>query len=286
LNLSVNPILTSTTNTTICTAQLPYTWNGQSYNAAGIYNVTLTAASGCDSIATLNLTVNSTVASITSTTICTTQLPYTWNGQSYNAAGIYNVILTALSGCDSVASLVLSVENNITGVRYPTVTASPNTPQRLLARNPGANYTYTWSPSAGLDFNNVRDPVFTYDKKTEYIITLTSPAGCVTVDTLLVDIIVPQTTGSYLFVPKAWTPNGDGHNDYLYPLAQNIVQLKYFRVFNRWGQLMFETNMTGKGWDGNYNGKPQVMDVYTWTAEAISVTGEIIKRTGVSVLIR
>jgi hypothetical protein len=52
--------------------------------------------------------------------------------------------------------------------------------------------------------------------------------------------------------------------------------LKYFRVFNRWGQLVFETNIIGQGWDGVFNGKPQVMDVYTWTLEASAVADIII----------
>ena len=62
--------------------------------------------------------------------------------------------------------------------------------------------------------------------------------------------------------------------------------MKFFRVFNRWGQLVFETNVLGQGWNGIFNGKPQVIDTYTWTAEAIGVDGQLIKRTGKSVLIR
>jgi gliding motility-associated-like protein len=69
-------------------------------------------------------------------------------------------------------------------------------------------------------------------------------------------------------------------------LTQNIRELKYFRVFNRWGQLVFETNSIGIGWDGMFKGKPQVMDVYTWTAEAVGVSGKTIKRMGNSVLLR
>ena len=77
LVLTVNPVLTSTTNTSICNNQLPYTWNGQTINAAGSYTADLTSASGCDSVATLNLTVNPVLTSTTNTTICTNQLPYT-----------------------------------------------------------------------------------------------------------------------------------------------------------------------------------------------------------------
>src|SRR2546425_347130 len=81
INISVNPNVTRITNTAVCAAQLPYSWNGQSYNAAGSYNVTLTSAAGCDSVATLNLSVNPNVTSITNTAVCPAQLPYSWNGQ-------------------------------------------------------------------------------------------------------------------------------------------------------------------------------------------------------------
>jgi gliding motility-associated-like protein len=90
----------------------------------------------------------------------------------------------------------------------------------------------------------------------------------------------------YVFVPSAWTPNGDGHNDYLYPLTINITQLKYFRIFNRWGVKVFETNILGEGWDGKLQGKPQPIDVYTWTVEAVSSGGYNYKNSGRSVLLR
>src|SRR5439155_15132706 len=121
LVLAVNNTLSSTTNQTICTNQLPYSWNGQTYSAAGTYNVTLTSVSGCDSIATLVLAVNNTLSSTTNKTICTNQLPYSWNGQSYNAAGTYNVTLTSVSGCDSIVTLVLTVNNTLASTTNKTI---------------------------------------------------------------------------------------------------------------------------------------------------------------------
>jgi gliding motility-associated-like protein len=140
----------------------------------------------------------------------------------------------------------------------------------------------------GLSSPFIINPVFNYDRQTEYLINITRDNGCITVDTVLVKIIAvpPTNVRSDLFVPKAWTPNRDGHNDKLFPLTVNIRELKYFRVFNRWGQLVFETNMIGQGWDGIFQGKPAVMDVYTWTVEAIGVDGKYIKKAGNSVLIR
>jgi|GEM_PF-992377 len=111
LNLTVKPISTSTTNYTVCATALPYIWNNQTYNSAGTYTVHLTNSEGCDSAATLILKVNQPSSSTTNTVICSTLLPYSWNGQSYAAAGTYTVHLTNAAGCDSAATLVLTVNS-------------------------------------------------------------------------------------------------------------------------------------------------------------------------------
>src|SRR6202030_669017 len=149
--LTVNPTLTSTTNTTICNNQLPYSWNGQTINAAGTYTANLTAASGCDSVATLNLTVNPTLTSTTNTTICNNQLPYSWNGQSINAAGTYTANLIAASGCDSVVTLNLTVN--------PTLTSTTNT---TICNN---QLPYIWNGQ-------------TINAAGTYTANLTSASGC------------------------------------------------------------------------------------------------------------
>ena len=152
--------MTSTTNTTICSNQLPYSWNGNTYTAAGTYNDTLTSASGCDSIATLVLTVNPVVTSTTNTTICSNQLPYSWNGNNYTAAGTYNDTLTSAAGCDSIATLVLTVN--------PVVTSTTNT---TICSN---QLPYSWNG------NN-------YTSAGTYNDTLTSAAGCDSIATLVLD---------------------------------------------------------------------------------------------------
>jgi hypothetical protein len=180
------------------------------------------------------------------------------------------------------------ITQEVQSIRYPSLIASPNVPLQLNARNPGSNYTYNWFPGVGLNSYTIRTPIFKYDKETEYLIRITSGGGCQIIDTLLVKIQATGPTGctSDIFVPKAWSPNGDGHNDKLFPLTVCVKELKYFRIFDRWGKLMFETNMLGDGWNGMYNGKPQIMDVYTWTVEAVGFDGRSFKRAGNSVLLR
>ena len=185
LNLTVSAVVTSTTGIIICTAQLPYTWNGNTYNAAGSYNVTLINVAGCDSVATLNLTVNNTVTSNTDVTICNTQLPYLWNGNNYNAAGSYNVTLISASGCDSVATLNLTVNNAVTSNTDVTICNS----QLPYSWN-GNNYTVAGS----------------------YNVTLISASGCDSVATLnlTVNNAVASNTDVTICnvqLPYAWNAN-------------------------------------------------------------------------------
>jgi gliding motility-associated-like protein len=120
-----------------------------------------------------------------------------------------------------------------------------------------------------------------------YLVTISNQTGCPIVDTQVIIIpnLAPEIT-SGIWVPKAWTPDGSGKNDRLRPLCLNIAEIKFFRVFNRWGQLMFETNQFGLGWDGLWKGKQQVSDVYTWTLDAYGVDGKRYFKSGNSILLR
>jgi gliding motility-associated-like protein len=205
-------------------------------------------------------------------------------------SGIYYITGTTTAGCSSTQSVevIVTVNKAAPGIRYPTVTTAENTPVALNARDMGSNYSYSWFPPVGLNFPDSKNPTFNYNQQTQYTITLTPQGGgCPTIDTLLVTLKqLDLGCKSKIDVPKAWSPNGDGHNDKLYPLTICIKELKYFRVFNRWGQLVFETSTIGHGWDGVFNGSPQVMDVYTWIVEADGVDGVHYKQSGNSILMR
>src|SRR4029079_12505499 len=151
LNLIVSATLTSTTNTTICANQLPYTWNGQTITAAGTYTANLISAGGCDSVATLNLIVSATLTSTTTTTICANQLPYTWNGQTITAAGTYTANLISAGGCDSVATLNLAVNANVTSIQNISICQSSYTlPDGVIVTSSGT-YTSVLKNAAGCD---------------------------------------------------------------------------------------------------------------------------------------
>ena len=114
LVLGIKATSSSTTNVTVCNNQLPYEWNGGSYAAAGTYSTTLANAVGCDSVATLVLGIKATSSSTTNVTVCNNQLPYEWNGISYSIGGTYFVNISSGNNCDSIATLVLSINNTTT----------------------------------------------------------------------------------------------------------------------------------------------------------------------------
>jgi gliding motility-associated-like protein len=309
---------------TVCANSLPYQWNGITITAPGTYTKTLTSAAGCDSIATLVVATQpvataaisggnpiclgqSTTIAITLTGVAPWTLTYTDGSSPHTISGILSspyvltvsptvtttYSLTSVSDAKcSNPNLTSSVTVTVTqgtfpGLRYATVTALPNIAKQLSARTLGTGTRYNWTPPTGLNYTDIKTPVFKYDKPVEYLITLDPGNGCRVVDTLRVVLVssAPPIRSS-LHVPNAWTPNNDGSNDRLFPLTINMKELYYFRVFNRWGQLMFETNILGQGWDGIYKGKPQVQDVYTWTVEAEGLDGVHYKQSGNSILLR
>jgi hypothetical protein len=123
LNVTVNPTLTSTTDTTVCDTELPFSWNGLTFTVGGTQTTTLgSLVTGCDSIVTLNVTVNPTLTSVTDITICDTDLPYSWNGLTFTGTDSQVATLTSLvTGCDSLATLNLTVDPTLTSTTDITI---------------------------------------------------------------------------------------------------------------------------------------------------------------------
>jgi gliding motility-associated-like protein len=88
------------------------------------------------------------------------------------------------------------------------------------------------------------------------------------------------------YVPSGFSPNNDGRNDVFRPILLGMRSLNYFQVYNRWGQLVFQTTQQGKGWDGRLKGNPQDPGTYVWMAQGETYTGQVITQKGSVVLIR
>jgi gliding motility-associated-like protein len=154
-----------------------------------------------------------------------------------------------------------------------------NEPIALPARSFGK--AYSWTPATGLSNPNVATPYATLTAAQEYRISITAPSGCITVDTLAIWIF-----DNRMYVPSVFTPNGDGINDKLFINVAGARGLRYFRVYNRYGKLMFQTSDPGVGWDGRFNGELQPIDTYVWTAEVADAYGAITRQRGNITLLR
>ncbi len=89
-----------------------------------------------------------------------------------------------------------------------------------------------------------------------------------------------------IYVPKVFTPNGDGTNDVLKPILVGIASFHYFSVYNRWGNLIYTTQDPNQGWDGTFKGVAQPVETYLWIAEGIDTEGRKIVQKGMTSLVR
>jgi gliding motility-associated-like protein len=142
---------------------------------------------------------------------------------------------------------------------------------------------YRWTPPANLDDPTSANPVATLRADTRLILQAIRGPGCYALDT--VDVRVFQTPPD-IFVPTAFTPNGDRLNDRLTPIPVGIASFDFFRVYNRWGQLVFSTQRSREGWDGVFRGVPQGNDTFTWQVQGRDYLGNTIYRKGTSTLIK
>ena len=156
-------------------------------------------------------------------------------------------------------------------------------PLQLNATSSLSGCSFIWTPNLWLSDPNIYNPISLPKNDIEYLVEATSPAGCKGMDRIYIRFYM---TDPDLFVPTAFTPNGDGLNDILRPILLGMKQLTYFKVFNRFGQMVFSTTEAGKGWDGTFGGKGQDPGTFVWVAEGVTYKGEVRQKKGYAVLIR
>jgi gliding motility-associated-like protein len=146
---------------------------------------------------------------------------------------------------------------------------------------------YKWSPGSYLNSTDIADPVATFISEVNdgitYSVKVSTREGCFAYDTVNIKIF---RTAPDIFVADAFTPNNDGLNDVFRAIPVGIKQFDYIKIFNRWGQLMFTSNTSEKGWDGTFKGKEQASDTFVWMARGTDYLGRIIEKKGTLLLIR
>ncbi len=178
---------------------------------------------------------------------------------------------------------------------YPTIYVNAGNDTSIVAGQPlqlnavssdTTNVSYLWTPIIGMNNPSIYNPITTLGAEIDsitYFVRATSISGCYGTAKKKITI---YKSAPEIFVPSAFTPNGDGRNDILIPIPVGIVSLDYFRIYNRWGQMLFSTSELNKGWDGNANGNPQQSGTYVYMAQGTDYLGNKIFRKGTVVLIR
>ena len=268
MNLQVSTILSSNNSISICENQLPYNWNGLVFNAGGTQTTTLQSTAGCDSLATLTLTVFNTLTSNTNQSICSNELPFSWNGLTFNGSGSQSITLTNVNGCDSIATLNLTV-NTIPPapvVGNDSTYCQNDIPEAIFAVSTGTVFWYS-DPNL-TDFLSANSTLFPTQNSgiTEYFATQLVN-GCQG-PSASVFITFDECS---IIIPTAFTPDGDNSNDYwqLTGIDQIFPKNKVY-VYNRWGDLIFESTEGGyesNAWNGLYNNELMPVGTYYFIIE-------------------
>jgi gliding motility-associated-like protein len=186
----------------------------------------------------------------------------------------YTVIAKSQHGCTDTLSTHVIIHPAGHIFLGDSVTIFPGEAYQIKSQT-NCSY-FSWFPPAGLDNPNVSDPVATPVISTRYIVKARTEWGCEAADS----INIYYDISSLIAVPNVFSPSGSGVNSKLYLLRRGEATLNYFRIFNRWGNLVFETTDINEGWDGTYKGKPQPLGVFVYEIEAATNTGGTFRKHG------
>ena len=163
-----------------------------------------------------------------------------------------------------------------------SIAAGQPLPLNVIDVNNSGFTLFSWSPPEGLNDPNIRNPIVDIAQSTTYTVLAATPFGCEATASIAIKVY----SATDIFVPNAFTPNGDGHNDILRAIPIGIRLFSSFAVFDHWGQKVFYTRNFTEGWDGTYKGKQQNAGTYVWTAAGTDYNGHTLVRTGTVILIR
>lgn len=277
---------------------------------SGQYTVTVYDSSGCKNSDSLIVTVNTipTVDAGPDTLVCK-DVAFTLQATS-NATNIewqpqigldnyytlnpvfdagdttkYYLSVSDDNGCKNIDSVLLRIGGPTVDAGIDTAIC-PEFQYQIIATS--STGTLLWEPATGLSDATSATPMFSYTESVDYRLSITDENGCVAYDEVRMGIIPCE---SYIKIPQAFTPNGDGVNDHFTMFGQYIDDYE-IRIFNRWGEMVYqstdvsELNDLSKGWDGTYKGKLQDSGTFVYYVMAKYGSGETSERKGNLTLIR
>lgn len=308
-------IITSVTGGT-----LPYTylWNTGATApnlqniVAGTYTVTVTDADNCFSAKTFIITQPDSLYSnpnrlnVPCAAACIGKAfanpigglpPYNWLwddplNQTTNPAvnlckGLYNVVITDINNCKTYNSV--TILDSATYINIVTTVSDDSIHEgqtvQINTTDLGTNYSYIWVPSVGLSNSTIPNPTATPSTTTTYIVSIQESNGCTWSDTIVIFVSDVFCEEPYIFVPNAFTPDNDGKNDVLF-VHSTMAETLDFKIFDRWGEIVFSTNNISQGWNGSFKGNKSEPGVYVYQLEIQCYNKQKFIKSGNITLIR
>lgn len=274
---------------------------------AGTYTVTVMDAAGCTATADAVIgapTAISIAETITASTCGNADgsisvvasggnpgYTYAWTPAGNTATlnnlpgGNYSVTVTDANGCTASENYTIVPTGSLNVTTSPvstTILAGESVALTASVTPSVPGVTYAWSPSAGLSCDDCSNPIASPDQTTIYSVTATSPDGCTGVSSATV--FIELVCGEY-FMPTIFSPDGNLNNDELCIYGSCFEQLS-LKIYDRWGELVFETSDQSICWDGTYKGKPMNAASYVYVLELTLQNGTTISEKGNVTLVR
>ncbi len=275
----------------------------------GTYYAVSTNAEGCQKVDTVEVALNPVAMAITQDefTLCmgedaSLEIDAVQAGENVNwyldntlvgtgsplvvnptNSGTYVAVVTNADGCsatDTAQVDVIDISVDVAASENPIYRS-----QTTELEATGGFVSYQWTPDDGtLDDINVANPVANPQETTTYTVLVTDTNGCTTERSITIEVKETECGEPYIYLPNAFSPNGDGQNEVLYLRGLNLSEI-HLSIYNRWGQEVFDTRNQGVGWDGTFNGEPVVPDVYGFYLRVKCDNGEkYFKKGNITVL--
>ncbi|WP_301928458.1 gliding motility-associated C-terminal domain-containing protein [Ferruginibacter sp.] len=269
LYLLVNPKKHTGKDVTICEGEKCFAAGKDQYSS-GIYSDTLQSYTGCDSVIITTLTVTPKPRPYLGQdkNLCTGNsitfnpgvfASYQWQDMSTSPSyiatntGLFWVKVTDNRNCSAIDTVYINAIAPLP-FNFLKQTDSICTFEKLTVQPINSYSAYLWSTGSTSNSITIQAPG-------SYILAVTDANGCKGTDTITV---FPRQCITDVFVPTAFSPNGDGKNDLFRTTAFGTVQSFKLEVYDRWGKLVFESNDPNKAWDGLYKGRPYATTAFVW----------------------
>jgi len=212
------------------------------------------------------------------------------NPQGTYQGGTYQVsLITSVAfGCSDTATASVTI-NPLPTIKGPAEISTPvGVPVTIPFSYGGDVTTWAWTPATNLSCTDCANPSATLQFNQQYSVIVTDSNNCMDTASILIKTVCNDEN---YFIPNTFSPNNDGVNDYFYPRGRSIYNIQSMRVFNRWGQMVFQrqdfpANSETMGWDGNFNGRPAPSDAYVYIVEVICNNAQVIALHGTITLVR